>query len=228
MVLFSTALGGKPPTPFSFSSPTSGITPLHRRLSQMIVGSTCAGEEGAWYCMTNTFQRCASGEWSAVMACAPGTVCEPEGLTYASQPAFGIGSSDTTTTSSSSSSSSSFSVSTSAVDATSRTTTTITTTTTGTTMTTTAIASSAVASTRTSTTVTVTTSVRTTTATTTAITTATATATGEASAGSSGAAGPSAGGNKDDSSDAVNIGGGVTWWKLLAIAAVGLGSTVVL
>lgn len=31
--------------------------------------------------MTNSFQRCASGQWSAVMNCAAGTICTPSGLT---------------------------------------------------------------------------------------------------------------------------------------------------
>lgn len=66
-------------------------TPI-RRLNEMIPGSSCAGSEGAWYCMANAFQRCASGEWSRVMSCAPGTICEPEGLTYGSQSAFDIAS----------------------------------------------------------------------------------------------------------------------------------------
>lgn len=61
-----------------------------RHVNEMVVGSSWANSEGAWYCMTNTFQRCASGKWSTVMDCAPGTVCKPEGLTYESQSAFGI------------------------------------------------------------------------------------------------------------------------------------------
>ncbi|ROW08024.1 hypothetical protein VPNG_06063 [Cytospora leucostoma] len=32
---------------------------------QMAVGSACS--EGEWNCMTTSFQRCASGEWSVVM-----------------------------------------------------------------------------------------------------------------------------------------------------------------
>lgn len=53
-----------------------------RALDAMGVGSSCAGSEGAWFCMSSSFQRCASGQWSAVMQCAQGTVCQPEGLTY--------------------------------------------------------------------------------------------------------------------------------------------------
>lgn len=31
--------------------------------------------------MTNSFQRCASGQWSVIMNCAAGTICSPAGLT---------------------------------------------------------------------------------------------------------------------------------------------------
>lgn len=54
------------------------------------VGSPCGDNEGAWFCMSSTFQRCASGQWSEVMTCAPGTVCEPAGLTDEPQSAFNI------------------------------------------------------------------------------------------------------------------------------------------
>ncbi|CAM1506793.1 Fc.00g064340.m01.CDS01 [Cosmosporella sp. VM-42] len=43
-------------------------------------GSSC-DSEGQWNCMTNSFQRCASGQWSAEMNCAEGTVCSPSGKT---------------------------------------------------------------------------------------------------------------------------------------------------
>lgn len=56
----------------------------------MVVGSSCVGSEGAWFCMSSSFQRCASGLWSAVEACALGTICEPNGLTYDMQSAFGV------------------------------------------------------------------------------------------------------------------------------------------
>ncbi|CAN8102815.1 unnamed protein product [Discula destructiva] len=42
-------------------------------------GTPC-GDEGDWFCMTSTWQRCASGQWSAVFAVAPGTQCAPLGL----------------------------------------------------------------------------------------------------------------------------------------------------
>lgn len=47
----------------------------------MTVGSSCS-EEGQWYCMESSFQRCASGQWSAVMQCAAGTQCSPSGQSY--------------------------------------------------------------------------------------------------------------------------------------------------
>lgn len=62
--------------------------PLFGRQIEMQVGSSCHGLEGEWYCMTTTFQRCASGQWSPVLSTAYGTVCEPEGFTYGFQPAF--------------------------------------------------------------------------------------------------------------------------------------------
>lgn len=61
-----------------------------RHIEEMGVGSPCASSEGAWFCMSSSFQRYASGQWSAALACAPGTVCQPEGLTYDLQSAFGI------------------------------------------------------------------------------------------------------------------------------------------
>ncbi|ODA84004.1 hypothetical protein RJ55_02522 [Drechmeria coniospora] len=51
---------------------------IHRR--QEVVGSACSSE-GQWYCMTNSWQRCASGQWGVVMPCAAGTSCSPAGLT---------------------------------------------------------------------------------------------------------------------------------------------------
>ncbi|KAI2633638.1 hypothetical protein GGS26DRAFT_54785 [Hypomontagnella submonticulosa] len=49
---------------------------------QMSAGSSCEGSEGQWNCLTNQWQRCASGQWSVVMDCAAGTMCTPSGLTY--------------------------------------------------------------------------------------------------------------------------------------------------
>ncbi|KAI1815357.1 hypothetical protein GGS20DRAFT_584592 [Poronia punctata] len=45
-------------------------------------GTSCAGSEGQWNCMTDGFQRCGSGVWSVVEQCAAGTACSPGGLTY--------------------------------------------------------------------------------------------------------------------------------------------------
>ncbi|KAJ4422301.1 hypothetical protein N0V82_003056 [Gnomoniopsis sp. IMI 355080] len=71
---------------------TTSITKIliHRQIGPKTLGSSCS-DEGAWFCMSNAFQRCASGEWSIVQECAPGTQCEPLGVTHnASQPAFGV------------------------------------------------------------------------------------------------------------------------------------------
>lgn len=63
---------------------------VHRQIAPQAYGAPCS-DEGAWFCMSENFQRCASGEWSTIQQCAPGTQCEPLGLTHnASQPAFGI------------------------------------------------------------------------------------------------------------------------------------------
>ncbi|KAK8048866.1 hypothetical protein PG994_010596 [Apiospora phragmitis] len=42
-------------------------------------GSSCS-EEGQWNCMGSSWQRCAAGQWSSVVQCAPGTQCTPSGL----------------------------------------------------------------------------------------------------------------------------------------------------
>lgn len=47
----------------------------------MSAGSSCT-EEGQWYCMGTSWQRCAAGQWSVVMQCAEGTQCTPNGLSY--------------------------------------------------------------------------------------------------------------------------------------------------
>ncbi|EHK17484.1 uncharacterized protein TRIVIDRAFT_43445 [Trichoderma virens Gv29-8] len=43
-------------------------------------GGMCS-PEGQWNCMTTSWQRCASGMWSAAVPCATGTICQPFGLT---------------------------------------------------------------------------------------------------------------------------------------------------
>ncbi|CAK7227403.1 hypothetical protein SBRCBS47491_006557 [Sporothrix bragantina] len=50
----------------SSSSGSSGTT--------QTVGSACS-PDGVWNCLGSSYQRCASGVWSAVMALADGTVC---------------------------------------------------------------------------------------------------------------------------------------------------------
>ncbi|KAI1381676.1 hypothetical protein F4677DRAFT_439493 [Hypoxylon crocopeplum] len=71
-----------PPTPDLQSQleETSNGTIIQKR--QMSAGSSCEGSEGQWNCLTNQWQRCASGQWSVVMDCAAGTICTPSGLTY--------------------------------------------------------------------------------------------------------------------------------------------------
>ncbi|KAI1117886.1 hypothetical protein F5Y14DRAFT_402317 [Nemania sp. NC0429] len=53
-----------------------------RQWQEITAGSSCDGSEGLWNCMTSSFQRCASGQWSEVRQCAPSTRCSPIGLTY--------------------------------------------------------------------------------------------------------------------------------------------------
>lgn len=72
--------------------------PLVLRQAGTEAFSPCGGLEGEWNCMTTTFQRCASGQWSVVLDTAYGTVCEPEGLSYDFQPAFASWFSQTDTT----------------------------------------------------------------------------------------------------------------------------------
>ncbi|KAI1259264.1 hypothetical protein F5Y18DRAFT_410253 [Xylariaceae sp. FL1019] len=49
---------------------------------EMTPYSSCSGSEGQWNCMTDSFQRCGSGQWSVTQQCAAGTQCSPSGLTY--------------------------------------------------------------------------------------------------------------------------------------------------
>ncbi|KAI0102214.1 hypothetical protein GGR51DRAFT_298580 [Nemania sp. FL0031] len=70
------------PAPPTEETPNlSPPSPLSRR-DEMSIGSSCAGSEGQWNCMTSSFQRCGSGLWSQVEQCALGTKCTPSGLTY--------------------------------------------------------------------------------------------------------------------------------------------------
>lgn len=61
-------------------APPKDLVPrtLVRRAEE--AGSGCS-TEGQWHCMTNSFQRCASGHWSVEMAMSEGTKCTPAGYT---------------------------------------------------------------------------------------------------------------------------------------------------
>lgn len=69
-------------TTLSSSQDLTVLTPQihHIHSRDQAIDSSCS-EEGQWNCMTTSFQRCASGRWSAVMQCARGTRCSPAGLT---------------------------------------------------------------------------------------------------------------------------------------------------
>lgn len=74
--------------PNQTSKNNTNTAPIVIRQNPMRVGSSCPSLESEWNCLTTSFQRCASGQWSAVLDTAYGTVCEPEGFTYDFQPAF--------------------------------------------------------------------------------------------------------------------------------------------
>lgn len=82
------ASSNSPYVPLPDETDASITNPTYLNVHEMKVGSPCYGLEGEWNCMTTTFQRCASGQWSVVMGTAYGTVCEPVGFTYDFQPAF--------------------------------------------------------------------------------------------------------------------------------------------
>jgi hypothetical protein len=67
------------PTSTNMSMPPQDGTRFMRR--DMTAGSSCS-EEGQWYCMGTSWQRCAAGQWSVTMQCAEGTQCTPSGLSY--------------------------------------------------------------------------------------------------------------------------------------------------
>jgi hypothetical protein len=66
----------------SSNSDVVAFSPPHHALLRRDedVGSSC-DSEGQWNCMTDSWQRCASGEWSSVIQCADRTKCEPSGHT---------------------------------------------------------------------------------------------------------------------------------------------------
>lgn len=63
-----------PPTPPATSTAAAA---LQRRSQE--AGAACS-PEGAWNCMPDSWQRCASGRWSVVMDLAEGTACTPLGV----------------------------------------------------------------------------------------------------------------------------------------------------
>jgi hypothetical protein len=90
----TTALAHNEPDEVSAqNAETATLNLLVKRIS---VGQDCTGSEGMWNCMTNSFQRCASGRWSEVTQCAAGTQCSPAGTGYQFNVGFsGSGSSST-------------------------------------------------------------------------------------------------------------------------------------
>lgn len=80
----STMLTGTPTALATGTSPSLLIlkngtsTPaslLDTRAAEMPVGSPCYASEGEWNCLTTSFQRCASGQWSDITDTADGTIC---------------------------------------------------------------------------------------------------------------------------------------------------------
>ncbi|KAL7815302.1 hypothetical protein V8C44DRAFT_324103 [Trichoderma aethiopicum] len=61
--------------------PYSQLAQPDVRPRQPIIAGEACFPEGQWNCMTTSWQRCASGSWSAVVPCATGTMCQPFGLT---------------------------------------------------------------------------------------------------------------------------------------------------
>ncbi|KAG9249535.1 uncharacterized protein F5Z01DRAFT_678594 [Emericellopsis atlantica] len=62
----------------SMASLQANASPLLQKRDQD-PGTACS-PEGQWSCHPDTFQRCASGQWSVVMDLAEGTKCSPDGL----------------------------------------------------------------------------------------------------------------------------------------------------
>ncbi|KAH6608667.1 hypothetical protein Trco_002013 [Trichoderma cornu-damae] len=65
--------------PISHLSGAGSLNSSAPRLDRTF-GEACS-PEGQWNCMTTSWQRCASGTWSAVVQCAAGTICQPSSLT---------------------------------------------------------------------------------------------------------------------------------------------------
>jgi hypothetical protein len=62
------------PAPVQSSAPA---VPVVGGSSTITPGTACPGQEGMWNCINgNSFQRCASGQWSVVQSVAAGTQCE--------------------------------------------------------------------------------------------------------------------------------------------------------
>ncbi|KAK2053042.1 hypothetical protein LY76DRAFT_650146 [Colletotrichum caudatum] len=55
----------------------------------LVPDASCAGHEGQWNCLSDRFQHCAGGQWSAVLSCSSGgaesgvsgSLCSPLGRT---------------------------------------------------------------------------------------------------------------------------------------------------
>ncbi|KAI1802762.1 hypothetical protein F4811DRAFT_380665 [Daldinia bambusicola] len=75
----SSALDFSDSAEITLSQSRHGNSTIERK--QMSEGSSCDDSEGQWNCLTDRWQRCAAGKWSAVVDCAPGTICTPSGLT---------------------------------------------------------------------------------------------------------------------------------------------------
>jgi hypothetical protein len=80
IISFTASQAINKPVEISSRSPETPISGL--LVERATAGQDCSGSEGMWNCMTNSFQRCASGRWSEVMQCAAGTHCSPVGMGY--------------------------------------------------------------------------------------------------------------------------------------------------
>ncbi|KAF3009220.1 hypothetical protein E8E14_008173 [Neopestalotiopsis sp. 37M] len=69
-----------PTSTTSETQKTSNSVPIIAQ-RDMQAGASCSNE-GQWYCMGTSWQRCAAGQWSVVIQCAENTQCTPSGLSY--------------------------------------------------------------------------------------------------------------------------------------------------